>query len=328
MIKVSFLDSIILHFAFLSYNLSLSLISRICMSGNMLKKLAQESLKTILFVVLFVFSFVNYSQAKMSAKDISKELLEEISGQNAQCSGDDRNATCIIKSAVINGIQLQDMQVTSQIDSKNANFILSGKVANFPPNLADMKDFAPKKVQCKANVSLRANINTRKINCLLNADSYNLKIDANADLQSNTFNGKDIGEVLTNQMMDDYKILIREITLDFEGARFGDKVFEYTKKSTPELTREQFNAQVNMYVTSVPLMAANEKSMTPETLSIISSAAVAVGSILTNKSKGINITLRPKSAQFIEMNKLKDAMDTNSKLGEIINIFDIKVIKR
>lgn len=298
------------------------------MSGNMLRNFMRLGLKSLVFIGLFVVSFVNLSQAKMSAKDASKEIIESIFGENVDynCIGDNKNATCVIKNATINGISLQDAKVTSQIDSKDANFTLSGKIATLPPSMSGMQEFAPKNVQCKANMSLRANINAVKLNCLLKSESYNLKADVNMDLQSKIFEGREIAEVMASKEdANDMKILVKIITLDFDGIRFGDRVFAYTKKSTPEMTREQFNAQVNVMVTSVPLMMANEKSMSPEVIAAASSAAMGVGSILTNKSKGMSITLRPKSLQFVPLEKFESDMNADSGIEEIFKTYDVKI---
>ncbi|MWV61870.1 hypothetical protein DCO58_07255 [Helicobacter saguini] len=300
--------------------------------------LVNSLFKRSLILILVACSLFNIVFAKVGAKDASKSFiqgfLESTHTQDVRynCDGDDRKATCSIPSIDINGLKFKDVKVTSVIDSKNANFVFSANIASFPTNDVDLKDFAIKKVNCKTDSKLQGTSISSKTNCVVNADAYTLKVDLLADIISNTFLNKEIGDILDSNKdknaTSNYKILAKESAIHLYGPKLGDKIYTYMKKTTPELTKEQFNTQVNVAVTSLPMMLAQNGNATPDTLANISSLSIALGSVITGKKQGVSLTLRRKNTTPVEFDTfIKNLGDLNG-LTQILKDYDVIVSTR
>lgn len=297
-----------------------------------------------LIIFILFFSFI---EAKIGANDFSKSFIESfLQDSNAiasnindskdfdtrkyVCKGDDNKSTCTIKSLTLDTLILKDVKVTTTLDSKNANFAFSANVDKFSNDDEENKDFIPKKIDCKLDSTLDSNIISNKSICDVTADTYTIKGDFTSEWKSSSFSNKEIGEILGN--MDEnkskYKILLKDVSLNLDAPKLGDKLFAYSKRDNPEIKKEEFISKVNIVLTSFPMIAAQDGDISPETLLDFSNLAIAIGAVLTSKKKGVIVTFTRKNSTFEDLESFTKKLELLSTIMELQKDYDMKVITR
>lgn len=290
---------------------------------------------------IFIFVFSSEAVAKVNAKDVTqnatKEFIHTIAGANANsvpytCIGDERQATCTIKSLNTEGVRLNDVKISSIIESKSASFTILGN-ANMTA-AASEKDFMITKFNCKSSHTLTSSVLANSVKCAFSAPSYTLNMSAVGDLISSDFSGKEIDKITDiiadtlNNKNQNVNILQKEIVLLLDAPKLGDAVYNAQKADNPALTREQFNAQIqaqmNVLVASAPLTLGKDTLSNTQLIQSIASLGRAGSSLLTGKKKSIELTLRRKSGKPVPLNTFLQNLNATNATS-ILKDYDVMV---
>lgn len=300
--------------------------------------------------VLMALCFASPLHAKISAKDFGEKVMMGMSmgktGFIYDCQGNDVKASCIARKVdVEDGISLRNVKLDYMIDNKNFNQAIAFDLQVSDPSIDRATlEFMPKRIVCSLPSNLQGKTYKGQLTCEINAPAYILKIKGVGSMESHRFSNKDIEKVFDDleQMLDDidsdmqqtlrdFKVDLREIVLDVKGIQFANKMFNVAKKEEPGLTREQYNATVNMGVAMVPVGLANA-GVSESTLEQVSKAAAALGNIALSKKQQAIVTLKRKSVGMLELADLPNLIEKieadPSVLLKYLDEYQISIITR
>lgn len=306
-------------------------------------------LKNCVCGALVALSLIVPASAKMSAKDAAETVMKGLGEKDASftydCIGNDTKASCTAKQLKIDPtLTLRNIKVDYILNDKSANTGISLDLQIKDPSLdSNTRELLPKSVNCTSPSTLQGSLFKGSLTCNLTSSAYTIQLKSAGSLESKHLDKKDLSSAMEEvealfenatdpqEALNDFKIDPREFVIELKGARLGDKILAVLKKDEPTMTKEQYNATINMGVAMVPVGLANGQ-LSQTTIDRLTKAATAIGEVLTSQKQQATITLKRKSGTMLDLADLPTFIaniDSDPmKLLQYLDEYQISVVTR
>lgn len=306
-------------------------------------------LKNCVCGALVALSLIVPINAKTSAKDAAESVMKKLGGTDTgfvyDCIGNDTKASCTAKHLMIdNTLTLRNVKVDYILNDKSANTGIAFDLQIKDPSIdSSVRELLPKSVNCTSPSTLQGTIYKGSLTCSLTSPTYTMQLKGAGALESKHLDKKDIASAIEEveslfddatdpqDALNDFRIDPREFMIELKGVKLGDKILAVLKKDEPAMTKEQYNATINMGVAMVPVALANG-GLSQTTIDRLTRAATAIGEVLTSQKQQATITLKRKSGTMLDLADLPTFManvDSDPmRLLQYLDEYQIAVVTR